>query len=210
MLKGKSLADPYFGQPGRVDLLLGVVHTNQCSTTNVMASSDCKFRATETMFGWVIEGGSTIESKSCQPTICLRADLQENVDKSLRIWLQEEVPEEESNINFEDQKAIDQFQVTTIRLSDGRYEVHLPHKEEPPILGESRSIAECRFFSNENSLRKKNTLQAYTEQVRDYMERRYTEKVPVEDMMKPPSEYYYMPMHGVEKATSTTTKLRVV
>ena len=28
--------------------------------------------------------------------------------------------------------------------------------------------------------------------------------------MKPPSEHYYMPMHGVEKSTSTTTKLRVV
>ena len=99
----------------------------------------------------------------------MRADLQEIVDKSLRFWLQEEVPEEESTINFEDQKTIDQFQATTIRLSDGRYEVHLPRKEEPPMLGKSRSIAECRFFSNEHSLRK-NTLQAYTEQVRDYME----------------------------------------
>ena len=78
------------------------------------------------------------------------------------------------------------------------------------MLGESRSIAERRFFSNEHSLRKKHTLQAYTEQVRDYMERGHAEKVPVEDMMKPPSEHYYMPMHGVEKATSTTTKLRVV
>ena len=180
---------------------MGVVHTNQCSTTNVMDSSDRKFRATETIFRWVIEGGSTIESKSCRPTICLRADLQEIVDKSLCFWLQEEVPEEESIINFEDQKAIDQFQATTIRLSDGRYEVHLPRKEEPPMLGESRSIAEHRFFSNENSLRKKNTLQAYTEQVRDYMEQGHAEKVPDEDIMKPPSEHYYMPMHGVEAPT---------
>ena len=76
ILKGKSLADPYFGQPGRVDLLLGVVHANQCSTINVTANSDRKFRATETMFGWVIKGGSTIESKSCRPTICLRADFR--------------------------------------------------------------------------------------------------------------------------------------
>ena len=187
---------------------MGVVHTNQCSATNVMASSDRKFRATETI--WVIEGGSTIENKSCRPTICLRADLQEIVDKSIHIWLQEEVPEEETTINFEDEKAIDQFQAITIRLSDGRYEVHLPYKEESPILGESRSIAECRFFSNEHSMRKKNTLQAYKEQVRDYMEQGHAEKVPVEDIMKPPSEHYYMPMHGVEKATSTTTKLRVV
>ena len=204
------MADPYFGQPGRVDLLLGVVHTNQCSATNVMASSDRKFRTTETMFGWVIEGGSTIESKSRRPTICLRADLQEIVDKSLRFCLQEEVPEEETTINFEDQKAIDQFQATTIRSSDGRYEVHLPRKEEPPMLGESCSIVERRFFSNEHSLRKKNILQAYTKQVRDYMERGHAENVFTEDMMKPPSEHYYMPMHGVEKATSTTTKLRVV
>ena len=27
MLRDQSLADPYFGQPGKVDLLLEVVHT---------------------------------------------------------------------------------------------------------------------------------------------------------------------------------------
>ena len=83
-------------------------------------------------------------------------------------------------------KDIDQFQATTIRLPDGRYEVLLPHKEESPVPGKLCSIAECRFFSNEQFMRKKNTLQAYTEQVQDYLEQRHAERVPAEDLTSLP------------------------
>ena len=39
---------------------------------------------------------------------------------------------------------------------------------------------------------------------------KHSELVPVEDLSKPDSETYYLPMHGVVKESSTTTKLRVV
>jgi len=50
------------------------VHTNQCSTTHMVASEERKFRATDTIFGWVIEGrtniGGTAETAE-SPKVCL-------------------------------------------------------------------------------------------------------------------------------------------
>ena len=50
----------------------------------------------------------------------------------------------------------------------------------------------------------------FQEQVNDYGKRGHAELVPIENMSKPNSEVAYLPLHGVEKSTSSTTKLRVV
>ena len=47
-------------------------------------------------------------------------------------------------------------------------------------------------------------------QLRDYAIQDHAEKVPEEDLAKPCHQTFYLPMHGVEKASSTTTKQRVV
>ena len=73
-----------------------------------------------------------------------------------------------------------------------------------------RSIAECRLIQNEKSLQRKNKLAEFQEQVNDYGKRGHAEFVPTESMSKPNSEVTYLPLHGVEKSTSSTTKLRVV
>ena len=46
--------------------------------------------------------------------------------------------------------------------------------------------------------------------VEEYLTLGHAELVPSEDLTKSPSESYYLPMHGVVKELSTTTKLRVV
>ena len=71
-------------------------------------------------------------------------------------------------------------------------------------------MAKQRFQQNERSLHRKGKLEEDEAQVRDYAERDHSEKVPIEDLAKPVAEHFYLHMHGVEKATSTTTKLRVV
>ena len=67
----------------------------------------------------------------------------------------------------------------------------------------------CRA-ENERSLHHKGKLEEYEAQVRDYGERDHSQTVPIEDLVKPVDEHLYLPVHGIEKATSTTTKLRVV
>ena len=38
----------------------------------------------------------------------------------------------------------------------------------------------------------------------------HAEVIPEEDLKKPVAEYFYLPMHGIEKNSSSTTKLIIV
>ena len=67
-----------------------------------------------------------------------------------------------------------------------------------------------RFFSLERTLRSKGNHDSFADAIDEYFEQSHAEPVPPEDLSKPSSEVYYMPMHAVRKDTSTTTKLRVV
>ena len=50
----------------------------------------------------------------------------------------------------------------------------------------------------------------FTDCINEYFELGHTELVLVLELHKPHEEMYYMPMHAVQKESSTTTKLRVV
>ena len=78
------------------------------------------------------------------------------------------------------------------------------------MLGESHPLALKRFISNERSLKSKNALDQFNTNLQEYEELHHAEKVPPEDLLKPAPEHFYLPMCGVVKESSTTTKLRVV
>ena len=46
--------------------------------------------------------------------------------------------------------------------------------------------------------------------VQEYLDLNHARPVTAAELLLPPGEVYYLPMHGVHKASSTTTKLRVV
>ena len=216
-LQGKTLADPYFGKAGKVDLLIGIKYSNRCRRhMRVEDAPDRDLVAVETIFGWVIGGDTQMneelhEEEASHP--CLHANYEEATTNDLlkRFFDQEEVPNhEEPALAGEDQQVIDNFHSTTTRLKDGRYEVRLPRKASTLPLGESRPLAERHYLWNERSVRRNGTLQAYMTQLRDYAIQDHAEKVPEEDLAKPCHQTFYLPMHRVEKASSTTTKLRVV
>ena len=46
--------------------------------------------------------------------------------------------------------------------------------------------------------------------VKEYLALHHAEEVPPEEVEAPVESCFYLPMHGVTKETSTTTKLRVV
>ena len=50
----------------------------------------------------------------------------------------------------------------------------------------------------------------FVEAIRDYALRGHSEIVPAAELGRPSDQVYYLPMHGVVKEASTTTKLRVV
>ncbi len=208
-IQGKQLADPLMGEPVQVDLLLDIADSYRCYLTNMASSANGELKAFETIFGWIVGGGTP--SSLHEEAVCRRVEKHEDTADEIceRLWKIDQIPGEEEQLSSEDQKALDYFNTTTTREEDGRVMVKLPRKSPVPQLGESRSIAEQRFLQNERSLRRKGKLEEYEAQVQDYAERNHAE-VPFEDLVKPNSDQFYLPMHGVEKATSTTTKLRVV
>ncbi|XP_055622806.1 uncharacterized protein LOC129766309 [Toxorhynchites rutilus septentrionalis] len=102
------------------------------------------------------------------------------------------------------------YQATTTRNSDGRYIVSLPKSQDPYIqLGESRAIAERRLLCLERKLeRDASVKKAYHEFLEEYSRAGHMRRLedPVDDSIY----HYYLPHHPVFKASSTTTKVRVV
>ena len=66
------------------------------------------------------------------------------------------------------------------------------------------------YLSNAHSLCRHGKLEAFQQGVKEYLDMDHAEAVPPADMRKPPNLSYYLPMHGVIKTSSTTTKLRIV
>ena len=88
--------------------------------------------------------------------------------------------------------------------------VSLPRKEGNLKLGESRNQALTRYKANERSLLNKGTLDKFQAVVQEYLDLGHARLVTPSELSAPASDSYYLPMHGVTKESSSTTKLRVV
>ncbi len=67
-----------------------------------------------------------------------------------------------------------------------------------------------RYRQNQYSRVKKGSYSDFTKALMEYEEMDHAEPVPAEDLSRPAAEVYYLPAHGVVKASSTSTKLRVL
>ena len=64
-----------------------------------------------------------------------------------------------------------------------------------------------RFKTFEGSLRAKDQFKEFTERIKEHFKLGHVEPVPTDENVK---DNYYLPMHAVQKDSSTTTKIRVV
>ena len=92
----------------------------------------------------------------------------------------------------------------------GKYQVVLPRNTKGMVLGESRSRALKRFLANEKALIHKGQHAQFQAVVREYLDLGHAQLLAESDFEVPTPLSYYLPMHGVHKAGSSTTKLRVV
>ena len=102
------------------------------------------------------------------------------------------------------------FDANHSRRPNGKFVVPLPKREDGKPLGGSRSQVLRRFLSLEHSLHSKHQFEEFSEVIQEYLDLGHAELVPADDLNKPSSEVFYLPMHAVHKATSTTTKTRAV
>ena len=208
-LSNIELADPDFGSPGRIDVLLGIdvfvevlLHGRRTGPPNSPT-------AFETQFGWVLAG----KTNSCTPTQQIathHVTLSSGNDTLCKFWEIEEPPLSDVALSLEERSVMQHFKENHSRTPEGRFVVPLPKKPDIHPLGESRSQAVRRFMSLERSLHSRDQFGEFSTVMDEYFEMKHAELVPDRDFERPTQDVFYLPMHAVRKESSTTTKLRVV
>lgn len=196
-LENIQLADPQFYISRPVDLLLGADVFAGIILGGVIREDNILPIAQQTRLGWILSGN--VKSFQCNVII-------NNTDEMQRFWQVEDISED-SEISEEDQDCIKYYQETTQRNQEGRYIVRLPLKSEIyQMLGESKQKSIAQFKQLEQKFqRKENLAKQYKLFMREYLELGHMSQV---SGNRTPT--YYLPHHAVERAESTTTKLRVV
>ena len=210
-LSGLPLADPAFGEPRRVDILLGVDVFIDILRNGRRTGPSGSPVAVETEFGWVVCGGSMMLSKGANLHVASHHASAVCSDDILRKFSEiEESPACSPAPTVEEPSVIQQFETNHTRDETGRFVVPLPRRPDAKPIGESRSQAVRRFYALEHSLRRKDKFSKVDDMVQEYLTLGHAEVVPIEDANKDPSSVFYLPMHVVYKDSSSTTKVRAV
>ena len=127
-----------------------------------------------------------------------------------KFWEMEEEPTKPAALTMDQQKAVDHFNKTQRQDSDSRYTLSLPRRLPTVTLSQSRDQAIHRLISNERPLQRKGKLDKFQAGVVEYFSMGHASVIPEEDLKKPVAESFYLPMHGIEKDSSSTTKFRIV
>lgn len=191
-----------------IDLLIDIESSNVCHTEAVVRGPSPGLKAHETIFGWTLSGGDTLQFDE-DKCVTLRASPLED---PIQIFQDLLALEDEADDTFsrDELEALKHCADHLNRDSEGRYFVSHPPRRPAVELGRSKNTALRRLLSTERALVAKGEWEAFSAAVTDYFESGHSEEVPLEDLRKPMSESYYLPMHGVKKVSSTSTKLRVV
>ncbi|XP_025997103.1 uncharacterized protein LOC105204499 [Solenopsis invicta] len=178
-----ALADPAFYRSTDVDILLGAeVFWKILCVGQIEESSDHPLLQ-KTLFGWII-----------------------GVE---RFWQTEQVSLKPV-LTEEERQYEKQFKQTYRRTELGRFVVQLPIKEDKlSTLGHSYETALKRFHSLERKLNRNPEMKReYTQFIHEYRQLKHMHLATLETKGAFPA--YYMPHHAVFKATSSTTRIRVV
>ncbi|XP_041786563.1 uncharacterized protein LOC121601828 [Anopheles merus] len=204
-IEGLVLADPFFYKPGQIDLVIGgeafwAIHMNE----RIGVGSD-KPVFVNTKFGWTVAGSTsaTSQNRHVSTNAVVRQDTLESTIR--RFWEIDALPSSSSASDEDPCETF--FSETTSRNNEGRLVVRLPTVKTSRIsLGESKSIAQRRFFNTERRLQKNpEVYEQYRMFLKQYEELGHMELLaePVDDSMV----HCYLPHHPVLKESSSTTKV---
>jgi hypothetical protein len=106
----------------------------------------------------------------------------------------------------DERAAVSKVEKTQV-MTDGRYEVSIPWKENEPKFDDNFEMAYPRLENLEKSLKRKGDHVAleYNKIITDYIDKNYIRKVPLKS-----EEQWFLPHFPVVRAEKTTTKVRVV
>ena len=213
-LQGLQLADPQFDSPVRIGLLLGA---DIMPDILMLAGPKDSVKTMETVFGWAVMGVYTPDEFTRPKQAAVQLAIEEpaqaaqeehTTDALVRFWEVEEPAKPVTPFNPEEVKVQEHYKSTHVFIpTAGKYMVTLPKKE---LDLESRSRALKRFHSNERSLLLRGNWEKFQAVIQEYLSLNHAQPVTEQEMKTPEQDCYYLPMHGVYKESSSTTKLRVV
>lgn len=214
-----ELADPSYGTPGRIDILLSARNFAALTLPAIRKNTSTDTIVLQTKLGWVLYGAATANAIQ-HPRSCFHVTVEDRISSTLQdFWKIEEVAAV-STLSLDDDKCERIFANTHRRDPDGRYRVYLPFKtDDVPKLGPSRDRAVSRFMQTERKLEKDAALRhEYAKCIQEYLKLGHMyPAITTEDEHRVclPNGLvtytsYYLPHHAVIKTDSTTTKLRVV
>lgn len=196
-----TLADPGFNVTSDVDLLIGAETYYELIRTQPLVMPGGLPWLYDTVLGWVISGPLPNDHYQRIPVSTMACTL------STSAWM---CPSPARRTKHEEELACERhFQETHRRQVDGRFIVELPFRMDPNCLGRSMEQALSRFLSMERKLQRDPDLsKEYKEFMKEYIDLGHMSLL--DDPVILPGQYFYIPHHAVFKATSSTTKLRVV
>ena len=200
------LADPQYHVSRDVDLIIGNGYLWELMCVGQHRLGAKLPVLLKTRLGWVLAGRIRADTET-QERACHVVTNEQLRDQVARFWEVEAVPVSKESAHH---PCEERFLQTVTRNTEGRYCVTIPFNNKLDSLGDSRSMAERRFFSMEKRLSRSPDLRsAYTQFMRDYIDLGHMSKVS-HDACQRATASYYLPHHAIVKEMSTTTKVRVV
>ena len=179
-LTGLQLADPSFGTPRIIDVLLGVDIFIAALLNGQRHSPPGLPTALETVFGWVLAGNCCFTLFNHHHATLLSGD-----DLLRKFWEVEEAPLDPV-LSAEEQAVVNHYHTNHSCSPEGSFTVLLPKHSNVPDLGESRSQAVRRFLTLERSLCSKGEFNNFAEVMREYFTLSHAEEIPTVELQKPP------------------------
>ncbi|XP_017875054.1 uncharacterized protein LOC108621956 [Ceratina calcarata] len=208
-LAGLTLADPDFGLPARVDLILGADVCGELLQDSSRHGPRGTPIAKQTPFGWVLMGPVPDDSSQNSMTVrSLHCRSEETTNSILqRFWELEEL-NYPPPLSEEDERTEQHFKDTHDRLPSGRYRVRLPFKLDPEKnLSHSRATVLRLLLNCERRVANNPALASKYEQfMEEYLSLKHMEPAKQSETRKS----YYLPHHAVTKKHDPSGKLRVV
>ncbi|XP_054737886.1 uncharacterized protein LOC129244294 [Anastrepha obliqua] len=209
--KDLDLADPKLTIPKSIDIILNAENYAAVLLSGIRRSSHNNLVAQNTQLGWVVFGGCQDHALVTPKNSVECHNTQIDLDRTLRRFWELEELNSATSLTEEERFVEEHFQNTTCRRKDGRYIVRLPIKRDVDL--KQLITSQCDAVALHGNLQRRLSRDAsmrtmYTDFMYEYLSLKHMQLIT--GNINCLSPVCYLPHHGVLKASSTTTKLRVV
>lgn len=218
------LADPKFGQPGKIDMLLSAGIYAEILMDGFRRGPTGTPIAQKTKLGWILSGQTGQNTNHQDRHVLTMVSINCQDFDIKKFWEMEELPAALRRKTKEEEDCEEIFSKTHSRRKDGRFVVRLPFRpsfNKEIFLGRSRGRAQARLYQLEKKLKSdKNCREKYSQVLNEYLTLGHMERIgPLEDEAtrgvtegdgRQLITTNYLPHHAVIKESSSTTKLRIV